>query len=289
MNKILFSLIFIFLLLESCNKNDKSTESYKQYNITILLDLSDRIEPSIYPNQVNNDIAIISNIVNIFKQKINSKGTINSLDKINVVFYPKPTNSEVNSIAENLSIDLNNLRPKDKKKIFLNIDSVYKENLINLYQFSIKPENYSGSDIWRFFKDELSDKFINNDTNYLNYVFILTDGYLYWEYTKFNEKNRFSYITPTSEQLIRFRKNPDWVKEFDANDYGFININKDYSNLKVMVLEVNPVQRFPEDFDILKKYWLKWFYEMNISKDNIKILKTDFPINTNKIINDFIK
>ena len=79
----IISLFAISMLLFSCgnnqqkenSKNNISVESddSKQLNITFLLDLSDRIEPSKYPNTPEHwqrDIAVIDEFVEIFKKEM---------------------------------------------------------------------------------------------------------------------------------------------------------------------------------------------------------------------------
>ena len=78
------------------------------------------------------------------------------------------------------------------------------------------------------------------------------------------------------------------VKEYDEKEYGMINIGKQIKDLNVLVLEVNPIEKYPQDFDIIKKYLSKWFNEMGIKEQKYKILKTAYPVSTKPIINAFL-
>lgn len=47
-------------------------------------------------------------------------------------------------------------------------------------------------------------------------------------------------------------RSSDWESKFDTQDLGLIPVEKDYSNLKVAVLEITP-KVFWNEFDLIKK------------------------------------
>jgi len=279
--------IFIFIALTGCGSSDPGTTGYKNDNITILIDLSDRIAPKDHPQQIEKDLDAVLEIVKAFKQRIVNKGTFNANDKIKVMFYPQMKDSRIMEIAERLTINLEHLEPREKKIIFKNIDSLYASNLKELYRIAASQNPYSGSDIYNFFKDRVEDDCLLKDSSYLNTLVILSDGYLFWKYGQMKNGNRFSYIGPDAQQVKMFRRNPNWEAAFDKNDYGFIPVKNNFSDLSVLLLEVNPVAAYPEDYDIMKKYWGKWFEEMNVRK--YKIVKSDLPVTTRAIVQKYFK
>lgn len=284
-----FIIIIIFVLLYSCSENQKiDLPKDEQLNITILIDLSDRIIPKIAPYQIERDKELIISILSVVKEKIRKKGTFASEDKINFMFYPQPDDSNIGLMASVLNFDLGKLQPLERKLLYKQIDSIYNDNLDKLYNMALKSKSFDGSDIWRFFKDEVNEKCIIDKPNYKNILVILTDGYIYWKNTKFNQGNRFSYILPTADHLLRFRSKNNWEEEFDKMDFGLIPANRNLSNLKVLVLEVHPPTAHPEDYDIIKKYLSKWFKEMGVREGNYKILKTDLPVYSKPIVKSFI-
>ncbi len=58
------------------------------------------------------------------------------------------------------------------------------------------------------------------------------------------------------------------------------------SNLDVLVLEVNPSEKFKNDEDVIKEYLNKWFTEMNVN--SYKLYNSDLPQYTKSKIDKFI-
>jgi len=289
MKRIIGYILFLLINI-SCTPEKKEIDSdYIQLNVSILLDLSDRIDPKNNDKQNDRDKKIIEKILRVVEENVKKKGTFNSMDKFRIMFYPKPDVDELSELATNLNFDLELLEPREKKLLFKNLKQQMNLNLDKLYSLASNSSSYLGSDLWYFFKDEISNKCIIDNKNYKNILIVLTDGYIYWKYTKQQNGNRFTFITGNSEQISRFRGKNDWEVEFDKGDFGLIKIPNDYSKLHVLVAEVNPEKEHPEDFDIIKKYLSKWFEEMNISADNLLILKTDVPTYTEPVIEKFMK
>ena len=77
----------------------------KQLNISILLDLSDRISPKINPDAQKNDIENIKTITEFFKSNMSNLGAYKAKGKIRIFFSPTPSNDNINSIVNRLIID----------------------------------------------------------------------------------------------------------------------------------------------------------------------------------------
>ena len=112
---------------------------------------------------------------------------------------------------------------------------------------------------------------ISDDDNSINYLFIITDGYLYFENYKENIKQ--TNRRPDMQFLSELR-NKNWEEKFDKEDWGLIPLNKQFPNLKVCVLEIAP-NDFWNEFDLLKKVWSKWLTEMGIDRNNIYFSKSE--------------
>ncbi|MCF6365643.1 MAG: hypothetical protein L3J35_05510 [Bacteroidales bacterium] len=302
MRKIQFYIIPIILLsLYSCGNGNSSgeettsdtnivdTKKEKQLNITILLDLSDRIEPTKYPaspEHFERDIEIVNYFTELFKQDMESKGAFNTKGKLKVIFSPRPQDSEVNTVASKLSIDLSKIRsPKEKKQIFNNISSSFKGNLSKIYTKTLETKKYLGSDTWRFFKNDVVDYCIEQDENYRNILVLITDGYLYHFDTRDKQKNRTSYLLP---KLIKSNnlRNSNWEEKITKDDYGYITTRNDLNNLDILVLEINPSPQHKNDEDVIKAYLTKWFTEMNVN--SFKLYNSDLPEYTKTRIEKFI-
>lgn len=290
-----FILILLSLFLIQCGKDNqdekqnKNTPKEKQLNITFLLDLSDRIAPNKYPNSPEHyqrDIAIINDFVSIFKNDMEKKGGHKAKGKMKVIFSPQPQDANINKIASELNIDLSNVEVSKKKEIFESISDSFVKNLETIYQNTIQSKNYIGSDIWRFFKNDVKDYAISTDENYRNILVILTDGYLYHAQSKDIQGNRSAYLVPESIKANQLYGN-NWRNTFEDGDFGFISTREDLDNLEVLVLEVNPIKERLNDEDVIRVYLEKWFKEMKVKR--FEIYNTDLPNNTKMRIENFLK
>ncbi|KFF15686.1 hypothetical protein [Flavobacterium hydatis] len=294
--KNISKIIMISLLLLSfisCTQNsakEKKEDSIKSgttenYNISILIDLSDRISLKKNPNPTmeyyQRDLGYIKSISEAFTKHLKSKRIRQIDDKMQLFFNPEPSDSEINAISKNLriAIDKNNV-----SKDFLNsINSNYASQTSKIYASAIKDNNYVGSDIWSFFDNKVKDQCIEN--GYRNILILLTDGYMFYDGTTIREENLTTYITP---ELIRQNglNTKDWQNKLEEQNFGFIKIDNDLSNLEVLVLGINPKKNAPYEEKVIKAYWSKWLTEMKIKHFEIK--NADLPSNMDKIIKDFI-
>ncbi|MBF4507908.1 hypothetical protein IRZ83_14620 [Flavobacterium sp. JLP] len=289
--KMAMSLLLI--LFFSCKKDSDKEEKEipvknsvaENYNISILLDLSDRIslEKNANPTMeyYQRDLGYIKSVSEAFTEHLKSKRIRQMNDKMQLFFNPEPKDPEINSIAENLKITIDK---NNASKEFLNsITKNYASSTSKIYQSAIKDNNYIGSDIWSFFDNKIQDQCI--DKKYRNILIILTDGYMFYDNTVIKEGNRTSYITP---ELIRKNglNTVDWEKKLHDQDFGFIKTNYNLSNLEVLVVGINPSKNNPYEEKVIRTYWSKWFTEMKIKHFEIK--NADLPSNMDKIIKDFI-
>ncbi|KQB39399.1 hypothetical protein [Flavobacterium aquidurense] len=286
------SLLLVFTV--SC-KQDSDKEPEKEnatkspvsenYNISILLDLSDRISLQKNPNPTmeyyQRDLGYIKSVSEAFTEHLKSKRIRQIDDKMQLFFNPEPLDPAINTIAQDLriSIDKNNA----SKDLLNSINSNYASKTSKIYESAIKDNKYVGSDIWSFFDHKVKDQCIEN--KYRNILVILTDGYMFYESTVMKEGNRTTYITP---ELIRKNglNTKDWDKKLQNQDYGFIKANDDLSNLEVLVIGINPNKNNPYEEKVIRAYWTKWFTEMKIGHFEIK--NADLPSNMENIIKDFI-
>ncbi|MGO2103750.1 MAG: hypothetical protein ACTH3E_11980 [Psychroflexus halocasei] len=302
MKKIIY-LFAITLLLGSCGDekhNDSKTENKnikessikkkdKQLNITILLDLSDRIEPTKYPNKPEHferDIEIVNYFTEVFKKDMEKKGAFMANGKMKVIFSPRPKDEEINQIASELSVDLSKTKnTKEKKRVFDNVSSNFRKNLERIYSKTIETKIYPGSDIWRFFKNDVSDYAISENKEYRNILVILTDGYLYHKDSKDKNGNRSMSLLPKNVKANGLRSNK-WKEKFEEGNYGYISTRDDLENLDVLVLEISPSSQDKDDEDVIKAYLKKWFNEMNVNK--FELYNSDLPEYTKTRIDKFI-
>jgi len=251
-------------------------------NISILLDLSNRIE---LPNQQTNDSAYISSLANVFNIHVKKKRLGLLYDKMQVFFDPIPLDQRINKNAELLKISYVKGVSKEVwiPKTTKLYDSIPNE-IYNLVRDGAKKNGYPGSDIWRFFKDHVQDYAIEDCRR--NVLVILTDGYMYYDKTVMNDKSRTSYLTPQSLRKLQLNTT-NWKEVIEKRNLGFIPAAQDLDDLEVLVIGITDQNNEnPYALDIIKTYWGKWFDEMGIKRYKIK--NADLPTNMEKVISDFI-
>lgn len=286
--KRLFSIIIVAISVLSCGEDKeipKEIPQEKQLNISILIDMSDRINSQFNPDVEKNDIENIRTITELFKSNMEKLGVYKAKGKIRLFFSPSPANANINSIVSRLIIDCSKMDNIDKKKVHDSLSEIYSNNIKQIFEETIKTSNWDGSDIWRFFKDDV-ELCMDKDLNYRNILIILTDGYLYHKQSYFNKNNRFTYLL--SKNLNDYRKQNVWKQMIDQNDFGIISERNDLNDLEVLVVGIqaeNPDNKIDED--ILRHLWEKWFNEMNIS--HFKVYPANLPANLKPRIESFLE
>lgn len=293
---IIFSTILFAVILFSCSSNTDSSSKgagkeaktkEKQLNISIFVDLSSRIDPTINsninPSPKDRDIAIVDNIVKIFRSDMEKRGAIKAKGKIKVIFDPLPNLSNIDNLASKMKIDLSKMEVSDKKKVYDNIENDFNTSLETVYNKIIEEQNWIGSDIYRFFKKDVLDRCILD--NHRNILVVLTDGYIYHENSKKQDKNKYSYILGTLIQKWNIRGKSNWKEIIDQNGYGLIAPDVDLKDLEVLILEINPEKNHPNDDEILDYLLSNWMKEMNVGK--YKVSSTNLPSVTSDILTKF--
>jgi hypothetical protein len=265
-----------------------------QLNINVLWDLSDRIDDKKNPSSpphYQRDIEVIKTLTDLFKKDMQQKGAYKTKSKIRVFFSPPPSNNQINVIAKGLSYDLSSFSGDGantkKKSVYDSISRQFEKNAYLIYQLAIagKVKEWDGSDIWRFFKNDVKDYCIEKRNGFRNILVIISDGYIYHKDSKDRAGNRTAYVLP--ETLKPFRNNNNWKQLFERENYGLIATRNDLKALEVLVLEITPSAGYKNDEDILKAYLTKWFLEMGVTQSNIACYNTDLPEYTRNKITEF--
>ena len=254
-------------------------------NVSILLDLSDRIE---LPNQQIKDSAYISSLAKVFNAHIKSKKLGLLYDKMEVFFEPVPLDKRINKMSELLKVSYvrgvskNEWMPKTSKLY----DSIPSE-IYNLVKQKAGRKGYPGSDTWRFFKDHVKDYCIEECRR--NILVVLTDGYMYYDGGEMQKGNKTSYLTPKTLRDLKLN-NENWEEQMVKRDLGFITATNHLEDLEVLVIGITDQNKEnPYAVDIIKAYWSDWLENMGVTSDRYKIKTADIPSSIEKVIYDFIK
>ncbi|MFN0254446.1 hypothetical protein [Pedobacter ureilyticus] len=254
----------------------KGQKSSNNLNLSLLLDLSDRIDPKKYPSLYQRDLQYIKSVQKAFTNHIKGKKIIQLNDQMQVFFDPEPQNPTINSLSQQLKVNFNK---KSGKNEINSLDKTYSDIPAKIYQSAIKDKTYLGSDIWRFFKNNVKDYCIKDD--YRNILVIITDGYMYHQNSKFTEKNKSSYITPAFIQAKKLTTST-YRQLIEKGGLGFITATENLQNLEIIVLGINPSKNNPYESDVINQYWADWLKSMGVKKYHLK--NNDLPTNLEPVI-----
>lgn len=239
-----------------------------QYNICLLLDLSDRIDPAQAPLQEQRDRQAIAAVVEQFSDLVRHKLFINSRDVLRVAVAPQksPYDATLLRVADRLTIDLREIRLAEKRSAFPGLKTGFLAGADELFRAATANPRFEGSDIWSFVRDSLGSYRVAGapEQPVRNILIILTDGYLTFANQEQRPRSghRTSYM-----QVSRFR-HQGWEEEFSAGDYGLISDGLHAEGWEVLLLEVTPHKT--EDLPIMRRYWEQWFKELGAERCRIE-------------------
>lgn len=265
----IFACLMIFTSCSSDSSKDENKTKPQPLNISVYLDLSDRLTRELTPSQMERDTAIINHLVDFFIEDCVKNGKIiNSENHFQIFFFPSPDNSNIASLAKGLNVDMGKLDIKQKKVELTEMKMRFQKNVAQIYSDVLKEQDWIGSDVWSFFSKKEVDKLCIRE-GYRNILVILSDGYFYYSQNKIKEGSAYSYILPQT---------------LSANG-SLIKRRAGLKNLEVLLLEVNPYD--PLQDDVLTKTIEKWFDDMEVGKYVVN--KTNLPVSTETYIDNFLK
>ena len=255
----------------SANAEIQATEnpSSLPLNVSIYLDLSDRIKPdgTAALSQQEKDIAIVDYLANYIKDRAVAQKILPCKDRIKIFFYPEPTDAKVALLSENLELDLGTTEMKAKKQKLVSFTEEFKKSLGQIYASTIQTSCWLGSDIWGFFNKPIDNYCIKE--GYRNVLVVLTDGYIYHAYNKRDDGNGGrTYILPKTIQSTQH----------------LIVGRTGLENLEVLMLELNPSPT--TDQAKMEQLITEWLKAMGVLKCYVG--ETDVPTNTKMIIDKFM-
>lgn len=272
MKKLPF-IILITMSLISCDAQEQSKKPQvnKPWNISIYLDLSDRLTTGQGTPQLQRDTAIISYVIDQFVENVVKHKIVPCNDKIKVFFYPTIGINNADALANQLTLNLEDYKtnPAEKRKKLISLKTDFMNALLPIYQQTLQNNNWLGSDIWGFFKKSIKISCV--DENYRNILIILTDGYIYHKSSATRQgTNEYSYILSSN---------------INQSGMKLIKCNEGLDDLEVLVLEVNPTQQ--SHSDKLESIIGTWLTEMGVARYQIQ--ETDVTANITPAIKQFLK
>lgn len=243
--------------------------SKQPLNISIYLDLSDRIKPdgTNKLSQKDKDIAIVEYLANHIKDRAVKMKVLPCKDRIKVFFYPQPADAKIALLSEDLELDLGETQPKEKKQKLKTFTDDFKNNLEQIYSSTITTGNWIGSDIWGFFNKPIDNYCIKK--GYRNILVVLTDGYIYYAPDQRSNGSAHNFILPSTLR--------------DSNS-SLMSSRKGLDDLEVLMLELNPTP--PTDQPKMEQVITDWLKEMGVQKCYVG--ETDVTSNTKMILQNFL-
>lgn len=280
----------ILTLANSCNSEPQKAAKQtvisnhkhaKNLNLSIFLDLSDRIDSKKYPSATmeiyQRDLGYIKSLAEAFQAHVNKTKITSMNETIQLFFEPEPKSQVINDLANKMRFVFDKTTVTPNK--IASITPTYVSSAKQIYQVALKENKFIGADIWTFFKNKVKDQCILPD--HKNVLVILTDGYMYHQENQLKVGNQTSYLSP---EMIRAAQlnTPDFTKKMDDNKIGFIPATRGLENLKILVIGINPQKGKPFEEDVIKKYWEDWFKQMGVTDFQIKGI--DLPTYMDTII-----
>jgi hypothetical protein len=270
--------IFFAIIFTGCSGGDATDDDLKNCidnigqttrqdsafcNITILLDLSNRIENEL---QTERDLDLITTILDVFHSAKKEYGFQFSKDRLAIsICRQKNDKVSLNNDQNNLIIDMDRENSQRMNfPTFCGQKEKFISGINDVYTYSNKNKKFYGADVWNFFKDDYLSLIKKGDSSsrFKNKVIILTDGYLNFEREIEKKRPAGTFM----KGFNRMRNKKDWLKRFDKKNYKLIPHDQNYLDVEVLIFEVDPKSPTinTNEFDILSHYWKTWFKDMNI-------------------------
>lgn len=255
MMKIVLASLFI---AAGCSSDKEEQVWLKPVNFIVLLDLSDRLTVS---GTEINDRALIQAVAGQFESRVKMNLVIRSSDKFKIRIFPqKGSHLDANMYENTLSIDMNAIEIASKnsqlKRFMTDLPAMaqqlYQEASLN----KTKTSDYFGSDIWKYFNEQLR---FDLEKECTNQVIVLTDGYFDFE----NSAHAMSIGNRhTSSDFYSRLSGPGWLKEANDKDFGIIPVNLD-KPFCCIICGLNPKNEQLTELEKISWSWQKWMRESN--------------------------
>lgn len=249
----------------------------RQLNITVFLDLSDRIAMEHgYGPQWQNDTALVMHLVERFKKDMEERGTYCAQGRMRL--RVEPPNPVMNACISTTETDFSKLaQPRARRDLWSSMAGSWRTCLGSAYDSALeqgKKAQWPGSDLFGFLRDV--DKHI--EPGYRNVLVIVTDGELYAENRRM-EKEGGQSANLTSLQLRPHVKNNETasVRSIQDGGLGLIDPRKTrpkLTDLEVIVLGMRSTHPDnPYIYPMLEHLWTNWFSTMGVAAERLTLEK----------------
>ncbi len=278
--KPLYSIAFLIciLFLMGCPPDSSQKIRKKFNNITVLLDLSDRI---LAPGQIDRDKVIINTVFKAFQSNIKKNLYFGSQDKFQVRIARQeknPNTLKMGLTLDELYFDMETVPVQNKKKIKEVKITDYLDTLYDLAKYSEYYDDYKGADIVGFLRDDILST--QKDTSdFVNTLIIISDGYLYVD-----GAHKGSASWPAVADLKSFDIG---FFELNPGDYKSGELKKMKNRLSVWLAKMNANQvilQHTTGISTVKNTINELISISNLEKLNLDAKKKDIKLENSPII-----
>ena len=276
------AVFFVLIVGKGSDGQESNPPPSKPINIVVILDTSDRVSTEKSPGQAARDIEIAKDLVNFYYEGARLK----MFQTYGRLAFVVPNQPEVPPISPEIIRRLKIWSTKKNRRCGHPCFEKIKVGLLSaideLYQLLEKQKEFTGSDIWKWFRAS-GEAYLKKDMQ--NYIICLSDGYLDFNRSIQDERprmgNKTSYIPYA--QVVEFRNDLNWEQKFDSEGHGLLEIEKDFSSYDVKFLMVEIRLRHMLDLPLLEKYWRTWLESMGINDSEFMEWQLDPQIVKEKI------
>ena len=238
-------------------------------NISIYLDLSDRIINGKGESQMLRDTAIISYVIDYYINDVARRRIVPCNDKFQIFFYPTDGINNPSQLSKDLTLHLKDYAnaPGEKKKKLVTMKNDMLSRIVPIYNQTIANKQWLGSDVWGFFQKRVNTLCI--EEGYRNILIVLTDGYIYHQASRQQKGTEYSYLLSSN---------------INQPNMKLMSCNSGLQDLKVLFLEINPTQY--AHYTKIQSIVGTWLQGMGVS--NYHIEETDVTANITPVIKRFL-
>lgn len=262
--------LFVLLALQCL-----AVENRIPQNTVILLDLSDRL---LVPGQVTKDTTVILNLYRRFEKNALQQLIMTCRNRFSIVIAPQKSNCILaNQMEEALTLDLNSQSPAARLKALRSFSKSFEQRLKDLYVVAGKSKtgtDYSGSDLWRYFNEQLVNDVRNG---YDNTLIVLTDGY--FDFEDMNSKKQINN-RHTTTLFLKQLHGVDWREKATREDYGLLKVRYSFPGLQAYIVGIRAKCEDQTEVEKLEYFWKDWLFRMKVFN-----VKTIPATTTEKVMN----
>lgn len=287
------SILTFTLFLLTIQLFAQKSKEIVHYNVVFAPDLSNRLNPSLYPKAVD-DANIIEGVLNNIWEILRLKRSEGQQDHYSVDFINKKLISLYNVNPESLEIDFQRFGKQNDRINYVKARGVPRTLKTDVSAFMLEYRKLSskaaksnnGADIWSYFQSGIDERIVlphqlkgKVNHKFRNIMIMPTDGYI--EAGIYNKGYDLS-----ASKVSDFRK--AFLKSKESSMEVFLSKNNRFKiaaaknpylrNLEIIVIEMydrslsrtGAATSHPTDMEIMKVIWSDWLRSSGVKRFELK-------------------